>query len=349
MTTGPDLSPHERMLGIVAGFWLSRAVHAAARLRLADHIADGKPLPPAALAERSSTHAPSLHRLLRALASAGVFREDEAGRFHQTPLSATLRSDTADTVEAFVLLELGDAHHRAWGRFLHSLHTGEAAFDTSESVPIWEYFRRHEDARQLLGRSMAQMTAALIPGFLAYHPFPSGATVVDVGGGEGRFLTGLLAARQDIRGVLFELPDVAAAARRALAAAGLESRCEAVGGDFFQAVPEGGDVYLMKWVLHDWDDAHCRRILASVRRAMGPGAVLLVLDAVITPGNESQIGKLVDLDMLVLAGGRECTEEEFRLLLADAGFAVRRVVPGPVVAVVDAVPAAGHPREGDHG
>ncbi|MGC0313988.1 methyltransferase [Kitasatospora acidiphila] len=331
--------PFDQMLGIVANYWVSRAVYAGTALGLPDLVAAG-PKTAAELAELTGSEPRSLSRLLRALTGVGLFRTDEQGRYATTPLGDTVRSDVPGSLGSLVQLELGDAHHAAWGRLVDSVRLGEPGFDKAVGRDIWQHFEATPELNAHLGRAMTGGTAMVADAVLAAYDFAPFGSIVDVGGGEGAFLAAILTAHPGARGTVLDLPGAVANGRPKVEAAGLADRLELVAGSFFEKVPGGADLYTMKWVLHDWDDQACIEILKTTRRAMPEGARLLVVDTVVPDGDDFSLSKILDLNMMVLSGGQERTAEEFRALLAAAGFTLTRIVPtASPSSVVEAVPA----------
>ncbi|MFF4053332.1 methyltransferase [Streptomyces chartreusis] len=311
------------MFDMALSLLTARAVHMAAELRIADHVAAG-PVGSARLAEVTGTHEQSLYRLLRLLASVGLFTETAPRTFATTPKANALRSDVPGSLRPFVLHTLG-VLYPAWGEMAHSIHTGEEAFTKAFGEPVWRYHADRAEANDLMNQVMSRESEVMIDDLVAAYDFSSFGTVVDVGGGEGALIAGVLAGTPGLRGIVFDQPHVVSDAL--LRTAGLADRAEAVGGDFFDSVPEGGDVYVLKWVLHDWNDEKCIEILTSVRAAMPPGGTLLVVESVIEPGNDPAPSKILDMVMLVLNGGQERTREQFEMLLESAGFHIDRVLP----------------------
>ncbi|WP_198539518.1 methyltransferase [Streptomyces graminilatus] len=334
--THPDF---DGMFQIVTSFWVARAVHAATALDLPDHLAN-EPRTAAELAAATGTDPRALARLLRALAGVGVLRSDVDGRYTTTPLGDTLRSDVPGSLASFVQMELGEAHHATWGLLVDSVRSGEPVFEQAVGKKIWQFFEDTPAMNAHLGKAMTGLTAMVADAVLDVYDFGPHERIVDVGGGEGGFLAAVLDAHPRAHGVVLDLPHVVAHGRERIEAAGLTDRCELVGGDFFEKVPEGGDLYTMKWVLHDWDDDSAVEILKSCRRVMGEEARLLVVDTVVPDGDGFSPSKIIDLNMMVLSGGRERTADEFRRLLAAAGFTLTRVLPTrSPSSVVEAVPA----------
>lgn len=335
-----DPSLADRMTGLIFGFWTAKAIHAAAVLGIADHL-EGGPKTAAELAGLTGAHGPSLYRLLRAVASVGIFEEDDRGRFAPTPLGATLRSCVPGSLRDTAISMLDPGHERCWGDILHSLRTGEVASEQVLGTSIWDYYIRHPEEERAFNGAMtglSQMAGGAVVEAYDFSPF---ATVVDVAGGQGSLLSMILHANPKARGILFDAPRVVEGAGPNLEAAGVAGRVERVGGDFFESVPAGGDLYTLKWIVHDWDDERSVAILKNCRRAMHPGARLLLLEAVIPPGNGPGLGKFLDLNMMVITGGKERTEREFAALLAASGFRPTRVVPTKSpVSIVEAEPSS---------
>jgi ubiquinone/menaquinone biosynthesis C-methylase UbiE len=322
----PEVPPQQVMLQLISGFWISRGIYVAAKLAIPDLLASG-PKSSEELASATGTHARSLQRIMRALLSVGVFAEGPNGSFALNPISETLRTNVPGSVRWFAISELGEEHYPAWGDLMHSVKTGGIAFDHAFGMDVWEFFRTHPENAELFNNSMSTMTAMANEEILKNYDFSSIEKIIDVGGGHGALITSILKANPNMRGVLFDAESVVKGAREKLDAAGLAERCETVSGDFFKAVPEGGDTYIMKWIIHDWDDERATTILKNCRRAMKPEGRVLIVDVVIPPSNEPHFGKFIDLNMLVMTGGLERTEEEFRQLLDASGFKLTRVVP----------------------
>ncbi|MGE5088235.1 MAG: methyltransferase [Candidatus Levyibacteriota bacterium] len=322
MPTPPE-SPHDAMLRLIAGFRASRVVHVAARLRLADALRDG-PKDAAALARITSAHAPSLERLLRALASLGLLAQDADGRFALTALGGTLDSDAPGSLRAWAELALGGEHYAAWGELEHSVRHGEVAFDRLYGTDVWTYRRQHAERSELFNQAMAALAGGLDPAIIGSAAFAGVQSLVDVGGGDGSLLVALLARHSAMRGVLFDLPHVVADARARIDRAGLAARCEVVAGDAFDSVPGGADGYVLCQVLHDWSDERAGAVLRSCRRAIAEGGRLVVIERVLPerfdPSPAARSAAMADLAMMVLTGGCERTVDDFRSLLESAGF-----------------------------
>ena len=319
-------NPQARIWELMRGFMATQALYVAARLGVADELAGG-PRPVREIARSAGADPDAVHRFLRALAGEGVFAEVEPGVFRNTPASELLRRENA--WHDFALL-FGTSWYRAFAEALHAARAGEATFPRVFGTDWWTWLAQNPEEGARFNRAMQGEGTAE---HFADVEWRGDETVVDVGGGNGALLIALLRSRPVLRGVVFELPEVAREAEERVAEAGLSDRCRVVAGSFFDGVPEGGDTYVLSTVLHDWDDEAAGAILRNVRAAAPDHTRVLIADAVIQPGNDPAGAKWLDLLMLVLLRGRERTEEEWRALLAGAGFRLERVEP-----VLEAVP-----------
>lgn len=319
---------------MASAYWVSQALFVAAKLGLADLLASG---PQTAAELAHGVHERALYRLLRALASVGVFAEDDDGRFHLTPLAEPLRSDHPESKRAMILMA-GDDQYRAWSQLHYSVQTGEPGFDREFGLPLFDYLAQHREKAKVFDDAMVSIHGRETPAMLDAYDFSEIDTLADLGGGNGSVLRGVLAKYPSMRGILFDLPNVADRARDAIAAAGLADRCQAIGGSFFSTAPAGADAYFLRHILHDWNDEQCLTILGHVHRAAPPHARLLVVESIIEPGNGPSFAKLLDLTMMVIPGGQERTESEWRELLSRGGFELQRIVPTAAeVCVLEAV------------
>ena len=334
-----DPPAHAQVIQMASSFWVSRAVYAVARLGIADLLADG-PRSAADLAGPTGTHAPSLHRLLRALASLGLFTESRDHRFALTPLGATLKTGAPGAARSTVIALAGQWMWQAWGEFMYSLQTGKTAFEKVWGMPVFDYLGRHPDEAKFFGEAMIGVHGGEPASVAAAYDFTGIRTLVDVGGGTGNLLTTILLAHPHLHGVLFDLPHVVPHAQANFTTAGIADRCKAVGGSFFETAPTGGDAYMLSHVIHDWDEEKCLTILRNCKQAMGNKGRLLIVEFVLPPGDEPHPGKILDLVMLTVPGGVERSGEEYGALLAKAGLRLTRIVPTEsAVSVVEAVPA----------
>lgn len=310
---------------MITGYWISQAIYAAAKFEIAEHLKDGARSVDE-LAHLTQTDAGALYRLLRALASVGIFSEGESRRFSLTPLAEPLRGDVAGSKKALALMS-GDEQFHAWAEIEYSIRTGQKAFDKVFGQPVFEYLGQHPDKARIFDAAMVGIHGRESNAVLEAYDFAGIGTIADIGGGNGSQIAEVLRQNPDMRGILFDLPHVIERAQERINAAGVARRCELVSGSFFEAVPAGADAYMMRHIIHDWDEDKCLTILRNCRRAMKPGSKLLVVESIIPPGNEPCGGKLLDLVMLLIPGGKERTEAEYRELFAQAGFALSRVIP----------------------
>ncbi len=321
------------MMRLLAGAWAARLVHAAAELGIADHLADGSH-DAAFIAAATAAHPPSLARLLRALTAIGVLHESDERHYSLTPLGATLRSDRPGSMRAWTLLVFSDDQGRAWEALPHAIRTGEHAFRHVFGADLWARLAARPDAARLFDEAMQSLTQGLNGPLATHYPFSNYKWIVDVGGGNGALLLPVAARNRDMRVTIFDLPRVADAARSRIEALGLADRCEAVGGDAFITIPSGADAYVLKSVIHDFEDREAVAILRTCRAAMSGNARLLLIERLlperIDPDDPLTRGNFIhDINMFVNPGGRERTAAEFRHLLAQAGLRLTRIVPMP--------------------
>ncbi|MCO5165599.1 MAG: methyltransferase [Planctomycetes bacterium] len=329
--------PGAALMQLTTAFWVPQALYVVARLNVADHLAAG-PRDAGALAAAVGADPGALRRVLRTLSAHGVFAEVEPGVFALGPVGATLRTGAPEAGRATVLSLVGPTMWQSAGALLHSVQTGRPAFEHVHGAPVFDWFGRHPEEGALFNDAMIGVHGAEPAAVAAAYDFSGLGTIVDVGGGTGNLLAAVLGAAPGARGVLFDLPHVAAAARERLGRLGLADRVEVAEGSFFEDVPQGGDAYLLSHVIHDWDDARSGQILANVRAAMRPGARLLLVEMVVPPGDAPHPAKILDLVMLAVPGGQERTADEYRALLSASGLRLTRVVPtASPVSVVEAV------------
>lgn len=321
------LSPEIKIKQMVLGYWLSQCLYAAAKLGIADLLTDS-PKHCDQLAAATNANSDSLYRVLRALAGVGVFAETESRSFQLTPMAECLRGDAPNSVKNMTLMVLDELHYGAWGDLLHSVQTGESSFEHLHGMPFFEYLQENPASGETFDRAMMENASKRTKAIVANYNFADVKTVVDVGGGAGILIAAILRNNPHLKGMLLELPQVIKKAPPLLRNAGASDRCQLVEGDFFTTIPTGGDVYLLKNVIHDWDDEKAIAILRNCRRAMGQKGKVLVIERIIHPGNEPAFSKLLDLEMLVMtSGGRERTEVEFRELFKTAGFQLTTITP----------------------
>lgn len=309
---------------MMVGGWICQAIYVAAELGIADLLAEA-PQTAEQLAKRSNAHPGALYRLLRALAGIGIFAEDQQGQFTLTPLAERLRTDTPASQRALATM-MGAEFYQTWGNLLHSVRTGEEGFNKHYHMPFFEYMTRHTERHRLYDEAMMGIHSLETEPMLDAYDFSQFRTVADIGGGNGLTIAAVLNRHPHIQGILFDLPAVVDGARPVISAHNLSDRCRMVGGDFFTAVPDNVDAYVLRHIIHDWQDDDAIKILRNCRNAMNPKGRILVVESVIPPGNEPSFGKLLDL-MMLLVGGRERTQDDFSRLFSQAGLRLNRVVP----------------------
>ena len=318
--------PRFQLRDLISGYFVSRANYMAARLDIATLLAHGPKTCPE-LADMTHTHADTLYRLLRALASYGVFTEDDQGRFSNTDKSELLRSDIGGSMRPFALFYGDDMVETPWQSLLHSVTTGEAAFEHVYGVNQFQYLSTRPDKAKIFDEAMVSISGMMNTAIAEAYDFSSFGTMVDIAGGYGSTLCTISKKNPALRGMLFDMPHVIDGARQYITEQGVADRCTIISGDFLQAVPEGADAYFMKHIIHDWDDERCIKILRNCHQAMPSNGKLLVCERVVPIGNTPSYSKLIDLQMLALTeGGWERTEAQYRTLFKTGGFRLTRIV-----------------------
>jgi len=310
---------------MATGYFLSRLVYLTAKLRIADHLASG-PKTAEELAPVVGCHQRALYRFLRALTNFELVTLQSDRRFASTPLLDALRTDAPGHIHSAVITMSGPAFWNAWTDLPYSIATGECAFTKANGKPIFDFLGEHPDDARRFSETMLSLNAAEPAAVAAAYDFSSAGLVVDVGGASGGMLADVLSRHQSARGLLFDLRQATTEAPALLRKFGVESRARIEHGSFFDAVPDGGDIYILSHIIHDWDDEKSLVILRNCRRAMSAASRLLVIERVLSDGSPSGFGSS-DISMLVLAGGAERTADEFKALLATAGLEMTRVIP----------------------
>jgi ubiquinone/menaquinone biosynthesis C-methylase UbiE len=334
--------PAARLQQLLFGSGITQAISVAAVLGLPDHIASGT-VTPDGLAAATGTHEPSLRRLLLVLVGIGVVTIDGSDTVGLTAMGDLLRTDRPDSRHAQAVMRSTPGEWAAWGALLDSVRDGRSAFSHANGIGFFGYLDGHPEAAALFQAMMAGMTWAKSAGILQACRLPARGTVVDVGGGQGIFMSRALKAYPEMRGVVLDVPQAIDGARERLQKAGVLDRCRLVPGDFLEEVPPGGDVYTLVSILHNWDDEHAEAILRTCRRAMRPDSRLIIAEWMLPPGSEPHPSRFLDLQMLVLFGGRERTQEEFRDMLRRSGFELSgasRIPMESAVIEARAVPAS---------
>ena len=332
------LPPHIQLIQMGRAFIVSRTVYAAAKLGLADQLASG-PKSAAELAGPMQVHAPSLHRLMRTLASLGVLTERTERRFALTDLGEALKTGAPGSARSSLIFSGSPWAQSGWDNLIYSVQTGKPGFDKAQGVPLFDYLAQHPEDASLFSEMMVGLHNQEPPAVASAYDFSVFETIVDVGGATGNMLATVLARYAGPHGILFDRPHVVKDAP-ALLEARLSDRVTIEPGDFFQNVPTGADAYILSHIIHDWDEDQCQTILGHVRKAMNPAGRLLLVEMVLPPGDTPHPGKMLDVTMLVQLGGQERTESEYASLLTKGGFRLTRVVPtASAVSIVEAVVA----------
>ncbi len=343
MSRPSDPASQGAILDLVVGFWSACAVATTARLGIADRLAGG-PRTAAELAAELGLDADALFRLLRAVSSLGMLSRERDGRFGLTAAGEPLRSNVPGSQRALIASELDTAHYLPWGSLEESVRTGRPVFEKVFSMKTWEYYRdRNPGEGRLFSENMTAMSQIETQGILAAYSFGGARRIVDVGGAHGAFLAAALQQAPKARGVLFDQPQVVAEANRVLGQFGVADRVQCIAGDFFGELPREGDVYLLKHILHDWSDEDCGRILRRVREAMASDGRVVVAELPLPDqGEATPMGVMLDLNMLVMLGGRERTAAEYAALFEQAGLRLERVIPttAPIALIEARLPRA---------
>lgn len=334
--------PHAALLQMLLGKWVSNAISAAAHFAIADHLESG-PKSPKELASLTGTQERPLYRLLRANASFGVFTEQEDGRFAQTPLSEPLRTNADPCVRHMAMMLTDDWHIRAWEQLPWCVETGKPASYKLNGMPMFDWMAQHPEKTVNFNNAMTDLSSGDAAAVVESYDFSRFEHIVDVAGGHGALLAAILdqapPSSRTPQGTLFDMPHVIEGAKKAGILDRFGDRCTLQAGSFFESVPAGADAYIMKFIIHDWYDPECIKILGNCRKGIRPGGRLLVVDQVVKARNEPGVAKLMDLEMLVLPGGMERTEQEFRELFAASGFRLERIIPTPALQyIIEGVP-----------
>ena len=321
-----ELPPPVQLMQMLFGFAASRAIGVSAELRIADLLKDGAKTADE-LAQQTGVHARSLYRVLRACASIGVYSEDNEKKFSLTPLAEPLLSDAPGSLRAFAEMITCDWQFQTWAELPYSVQTGKPSFDKVHGKSSFDYFWSNEKAGKVFNDAMTSNSAFSSVAVVNAYDFSPIAKLVDVGGGHGFLLASILAKYGNVKGVLYDTPAIIAEAEKLLKEHGVIDRCETASGDFFTSVPTGGDAYIMKHIIHDWNDEQCITLLQNCRQAMAGGGKILVVEMVVPEGNEPSPSKFLDLQMLQFLPGCERTEKEYSELFDKAGLKLSRIIP----------------------
>jgi hypothetical protein len=324
--TAAEKVPAEVFVAQLAfGALLSQALFVAAKLGIADLLASG-PKPVGELAAATKTHEQSLFRVLRSLATTGIFEETGSRLFALTDKAQPLRSDVPNSMRSGVIFMGEDWHWRVWGNMIQSVENGETAWSKVHGQEVFDYFQSNSQHYEIFNRAMTDLTASTAPAIVAAFDFGNFNTLVDVAGGHGYLLSEILNANPNLQGVLFDVPAVIDTADELLRKRGASNRIKKVAGNFFEAIPSA-DAYMLKHIIHDWDDDRAAKILQNIAAAMLPSAKVLIVESVVPEGNDPHFSKVMDLEMLISPGGMERTGPEYETLLSRAGLRLTRIVP----------------------
>ncbi len=316
---------HETMGFYIIGNWVSQLVYVAAKLDIAGHLVSG-PKTAQELASLTGTHQPTLFRVLRALASLGVFAENTSGQFTLTPLGDTLRDDLPGSQRAMAIMNV-ECLDATWDQLLEGVKTGHLMFDKIHGAPFFDWLTKDPEKAKTFDKAMVGAHGREADAAVDTYDFSKSKSITDIGGGNGSLLTAVLKRHSNIQGTLFDLPSVVQRAQANLASAGLTNRCKTQGGSFFESIPSGSDTYMMRHIIHDWDDEKSTLILKNTAAAMAPTSKLLILEAIVEPGNNPSFTKLLDINMFLIPGGLERTRAQYEALLAKAGLKITSITP----------------------
>jgi hypothetical protein len=330
----------ETLFQMIAGYWESRCVYVACELGLTDYLVDG-PKSVEELATLTNCDAESLYRVMRALASMGIYAEtaEESRQFVNTPRSNFFRSDLPLSVRLHARLMLGEEGFLGWSNLLHTVKTGEHALKPLLGMDSWEYFDKNKERGALFNQAMSAMTNAENGVIIPAYDFTPYSVIADIGGSYGVLMSSILKVAPNSKGIVFDLERVINEATKNITDPVLKERCQFIGGDFFKGIPEGADLYIMKHIIHDWNDEEASAILKNVAKAMKPTSKILIIDALIEPGNVPQFDKFQDLSMMVI-NGRERTEKEFEELLEPCGLKLNKIYNKDKIPLIECVLAS---------
>ena len=334
------IPPDAQLFQLVSGAFVSAAVYSAAKLGIADLLADG-PQTAQFLAEKTGTDERSLYRLLRSLASVGAFVEMAHETFANTPITEPLRSDAPRSMRDLTIWMGEPEHWKVYGELLYSVRTGKPCWDNVHGEPVFPYlFNTNPELGEIFNRAMTSLSHQAIGPLLEAYDFSGAGTIADIAGGYGHLLAAVLAVNSEAKGILFDLAAPLQGAPQMLDSYGVADRVELVEGDFFKEIPVTADIYILKHIIHDWYDDNNQKILGNIRANMPDDAKVLIIETVVPEGNEPHFSKILDLEMLMSPGGVERTPVEFADLLSASGFRLTRIIPtkGPM-SIIEAVKA----------
>jgi tRNA A58 N-methylase Trm61 len=318
--------PPAAILGqILFGGLVLQSVGVVAKLRIADMLAE-KPQTADELAVKTSTHSASLYRILRALEGIGIFARNSELKFQLTSIGELLRSDVPNSMRNLAIMQCEDWLWSNWGSMMHSVKTGKTAQEKVHGVGAFEFLMKNNEAAEIFNNGMTSISQSAALAIVESYDFSTVSKIVDIGGGHGILLAAILKANSNVQGVLFEEQSVIEGAGNLLEKEGVKNRVELISGDFFESVPSGADAYIMKHIIHDWDDEKCISILKNIHNAVKDNGKVLIIESVIPESSKPHYSKILDLEMLVTAGGKERTKHEYKTLLEASGFMMTRII-----------------------
>ncbi len=334
-----EAPPQVQVIQMATAFWASKIVYTAAQIGLADHLSEG-PRSAEEISEALGKHAPTLHRFMRTLAGMGILTQKEGQRFGLTPLGECLTTSSPCTTRASILSLASPWAAHPFDELEYCLETGRTGFEKQQGMPIFDFLAQNPEIASMFSETMVGFHGTEPAAVAAAYDFAPFETVVDVGGATGNLLSAVLSRHEGPRGILFDMPHVVGDAPALLESRGVTNRVTIASGNFFEAIPAGGDVYMMSHIIHDWNEEQCLTILGNCREAMKPDGRLLLVEMVLPPGDTPHLGKMMDMVMLVLPGGQERTAAEYEQLLEKAGFRMQSVIPTEsAVSIIEAVQA----------
>ncbi len=316
-------APEDQMMQWITAKWITKPIYVVAELGIADLLRDG-PLIVDALAERTNTHAPTLYRILRALSSVGIFVETKERMFGLTPLAQCLLSDA---MRPIARMFLSGWHDKAWNRLAYTVKTGKPGFDHAFGKQTFEWLEENPKARAVFDQGQGMKAIGFAKAVIEAYDFSDFNTICDVGGGQGAFLIQLLANYPHAKGLVADMAKAVMSAEKAISTADLNDRCKAISYDFLKEVPPVCDGYFLVNVLHDWEDEICCRILKNISRSMKTHSRLWIVEYLLEPEPGFSVAKLLDIEVLVMGGGRERTIDEYKSLISSVGLAVSKSIP----------------------
>jgi len=326
VASAKQAAPEEYLLEIAFSALRSQALYVAAKLGIADLLASG-PRSVQELAAETKTNERALYRVLRTLVSADVFQELEGEVFALNSTAQPLQTGVVNSLRNGLIFMGEEWHWRVWGNLLASVGTGKPSWKKVHGAEVFDYFADHSEEAEIFNRAMTDISAGVAPAVVEAYDFSEVRVLADIAGGHGLLLAKILKANPDAKGILFDVPSVIEGAGKVLETEGVKARVRTVAGDFFKSVPAGADTYIMKHIIHDWDDEHSLRILRNINAVSLPKTKVLLVESVVPEDSRPHYSKLLDLEMLVSPGGVERTTEEYRRLFAAAGFRLTRIVP----------------------